>query len=309
MRKLLHQSGTLILVLLISLTACAAPAPDPEALQATIQVAATSTLGAQLAATAEAQATEVALAAALQATLDTQATGVAGQTATAQALITPTVTPPPTLAGVVESGPPDITVLTLAEMNCRLGPSTGLAVVTTLGANQTFSVIGRDATSSWLQIETDAGPCWLANTSNVEPSGDLTLLALAPTPPEPTPTLGPTQAPGILVDRPNIVDCNGQNFIAIPIQSTGGLTFQSGEVTVTRTDTGAVVGERNSNNFFGASQFSCGGGNPSLGPGQLGWLTFQVKVPDDIELRAVITLCTETGLRGDCYKTAVFHRP
>lgn len=303
------KSAGLILVAAMLLAACAAPTPDPESLQATIQVAATGTLGAQLALTAEAQATESALAAALQATLDGQATAVAAQTETAQALITPTITPPPTLAGVIQSGPPDITIQTLAEMNCRVGPSTGLAVLTALPAGGTFNVTGRDTTTNWLRIETDAGACWVANTSNVEASGDLTLLALAPTPPPPTATAGPTQAPGVLAQRPNIVDCEGQNFIAIPIQSTGGLTFQSGEVTVTRTDTGVVVGQRDSNNFFGASQFSCGGGNPSLGPGELGWLTLQIKVPDNVPLRAVITVCTETGHRGDCYKAAVSHNP
>ncbi|MBI3160337.1 MAG: hypothetical protein HYZ26_12135 [Chloroflexi bacterium] len=305
----IYRFTSLLLTLAFLLVACDGAAPDPAALEATIQAAATGTLGAQLAETLVAQATENAFALAVQATLDASATFAANQTATAQALITPTVTPPPTLAGVGHSGPPDLTLITLAEMNCRFGPATGWAVKQLLPAGQTYPILGRNSDSSWVKIQTGAGECWLAVTSNIDPSGDISLLALAPTPGLPTNTAAPTQAPGLRAGRAIIVDCDGRNFIAVPVESTGGLTFQSGSIAVTRVSDSKQVGYRDSNNLFGASQNSCGGGNASLGPGQLGWVTVLVQTPATEALRIIVTLCTEPGQKGDCYKQAINFNP
>lgn len=300
--RLQHILSSLIITGLL-LAACGPAAPAPEALQATIQAAATATLGAQLEATVAAQ-----VAAANQA--ETQAAAAEQTTATAAASITPSVTPPPTLVGVGAGNAPQLTLTTRNAINCRSGPSTGLPVAVVLPAETNYPVLGRNEQNNWVQVEVSGSPaCWIAITGNVTIDGDLTRLALAPTPAIPTRTPGPTEAPGFRAARPNLVDCEGRNFIAVLIQPTGGLTLNSGSITVTLQADGSVAGYRDSNNLFGASQNSCGGGNPSVGPGQQAWITVLVKAADNAAMRVLLELCTENGQSGECFKTTVNYNP
>lgn len=299
------------LALLIGLLAsCSPAAPDPENLLPTIQAAASATLGAQLGATQAAQATQSAVdraRSATEAALNAQALA-ASQTAAAS--ITPSITPPATLVGIIQPNAPRLSLTALAAVNCRFGPSTGLAVLALLEANRAYPILGRNAANNWVQIEFETTTaCWVAVTSNVQIDGDVTRLALAATPTLPTRTPGPTEAPGFQAARPVMTDCEGLNYLAIAVQPTGGLSFSSGSVTVTLQSDGTQVGYRDSNSLFGDSRNACGSGTFPLGPGQQGWVTVRVSAAASQPLRVNLRLCTERGQHGQCFSTALNYNP
>ena len=78
--------------------------------------------------------------------------------------------------------------------NCRSGPGTVYPVVTAYPSGQTLKIIGRNADSSWWNVEVnDAQTCWIS-ASLGHTSGDLGLVPVVLAPPTP---VGDSTAPAL----------------------------------------------------------------------------------------------------------------
>jgi serine/threonine protein kinase/uncharacterized protein YgiM (DUF1202 family) len=100
---------------------------------------------------------------------------------------TPTRTPTPATPVVVP----------LRSLPVRLGPGLGYSVLTTLDADEPFSILGLSEDGDWYQIETDEGVGWITTSQlQVETYGNLRVLPILPTPtPSPTATRTPSNTP------------------------------------------------------------------------------------------------------------------
>ncbi len=90
---------------------------------------------------------------------------------------------------------PDVTATVNNEtLNVRAGPGTGYPIIGVLHQGDTVPVIGRNVTGSWLQIEYDGGPGWVA-TYLVTVTGDMEALPVMTPPPTEAAPAGGTPAP------------------------------------------------------------------------------------------------------------------
>ena len=141
-------------------------APPPTIALVTVEVAAAPPDARSAAALTNTQA----LAAAVIAGALPAATTLVPATATATATSTATATEPPTAT------PAPSFLVTEAEANIRSGPGTGYAVIVTVPAGTTYTVVSRTGTGDWLRL---AGPeeRWIAaavgeTQGNVPEEGD-----------------------------------------------------------------------------------------------------------------------------------------
>ena len=72
-----------------------------------------------------------------------------------------------------------------SNANCRKGPGTAYTVVTSLVQGQALNVVGRNADSTWWQVELQPGSdCWVSHAT-VIPTGAVAGLPVVPAPPLP----------------------------------------------------------------------------------------------------------------------------
>jgi hypothetical protein len=220
-------------------------------------------------------------------------------TPTLTATITPTSTPSTPIALVNEN------------TNCRLGPGTVFEMIYPAVTGVELEIVSNTTVAEYVivAIPNQGGQtCWLW-TRYSEISGDLTGLPLATPPPTPTPTLTPTPTIEFSLAFALIDGCVGWDP-GFTVVNTGGVIFQSALVTVTDTDL-AITIHSNANNFDQRSGCAIAVTNPSLDPGEQGYVYANSYLYDPAghAMTATVTLCTETDLNGTCISHTVNFTP
>lgn len=283
----------LLSIAILLLNACSGNSePDPTE----VYIAATQTLGAKLE-TASAQTP----------TPRPPTQPVPTNTPTA-AIVIPSVTAPPTLESVQQDSSTPPTVTLLDEMNCRSGPAIAYRIISSISNGSNFEILGRNSGGTWWLIQgTPENQCWIYNGTSVSFDGITSSIPFAEAPLLPTSSPEPTAAPGFHLGRPLFYECGGKNFMAMPVSSKGGVTFSSGKIRLMDSGTGTGVNNKGNNLFFHTASALCDSkGEPVLHPGYTRYVTIDSsKTSGGNTYRAVVTLCTENGLKGDCYQMAV----
>ncbi|MEX1247683.1 MAG: hypothetical protein WEA61_04325 [Anaerolineales bacterium] len=271
--------------------------------QSALQTAAAGTLNAEVATAQAANQSDAALQtaeaenAALQATVNAQATAnaelQAGGTATAAAQATLSAIPPQVV-------PPDGAV-------CRLGPDAGFGKVTDLAPGQPVLAYGRATNGEWWQVanpEHDGETCWVFWEDDFDFLGEVFNLPLVAGPTLPTATFAPTHAPGIAVRYVDNLTCSGVRYAIVRVINLGPETYQSAIVKLSNA-AGDEIRRSDGNNEFLPSSTTCPGGEePSLDPGEERFVAVSLQgVASGATVSIRVTVCTETGYRGNCWSS------
>jgi hypothetical protein len=303
--RLMAALAALLLALQTVLAACNMPAAnqtpttDPNA----IRTSAAQTIqagGAQQTAAAQSTQTQAA-----------QLTAQASQTQPPLVATTPPSSPPPGPTSPIVTSPsvppgsgPTISVS--LDTNCRLGPSTDYDVISRLAVGQYTTIHGRLADNSWWYVADPrrAGQyCWLwGQYATVQ--GDIASIPLVAPPPTPT-----YVATGVefLAAFSNVHGCGSVDVAVIQINNTSAAIFRSMHIVVKDPITGSVVGEDETNAPFMSSGADCPPGLNHLDPGRTAFVASPLDdlLPSGAEVRAIITLCTDQNLGGDCAESRV----
>ena len=107
------------------------------------------------------------------------------------------------------------------DVNMRSGPGTEYDVVSTLEAGQSLEIVGRNADSSWWQVSTSDGLCWVADSvstaSNVDDS-----IPVIEAPPAPIPTEPPSTVESTTEPLPTEPSTSGGGTGSTPFECIGG---------------------------------------------------------------------------------------
>lgn len=107
--------------------------------------------------------------------------------------VTPTTAAP---AAAATATPSAVTATAKENVRARGGPGTSYGVLTQLLKGTTVTVLGRNADSSWLQVQLpgNAGKGWVT-VDFLDVKGDVNSVAVVQAPPPPAPTKKPTAKP------------------------------------------------------------------------------------------------------------------
>lgn len=268
--------------------------------QAALQTAAAGTLNAQVAEAQNEQALQTANAEAnaLQATVDALATENAalqlGGTATVAAQATLAAVPPQVV-------PPDGAI-------CRSGPNGGFGKVADLAPGIPVDAFGRSTDGEWWQVASPSASgqtCWVFWEDDFTFLGEVFNLPMIAGPSLPTATFAPTHAPGIAVRFVDDFSC-GSRVAILSVTNLGSQTYQSA-IVVASDSADNELGREDGNNEFHTKGNTCPENpQPTLGPGQTRYVAVSIAgAPAGDTLIARVTVCTETGYRGECYSSTV----
>jgi hypothetical protein len=304
----LQRASLLMVVVLLAMTACVIPnvaVIDPVA-QATIMAA---TVDAAVHGTLAA----CAAACGAESTATTAPQISATPSATESQTLTPSATPPPTETPTATISPTTIVINSPTSSvpmisvsvptNCRSGPGKVYALEGALLVGEVAQVLGRDPTSNYWYIPNPDSPgdyCWVWG-EYATISGYIGAVPMFTPPPTPLPTMTPPPAPGFGVSYDGLLGCSGSWWAQMEIENTGALTFRSMEFSLIdqALDT-EDIGE--SDGFVYRPNCSSSSSKETLVPGA-SLLISSPKLsndPDGHKMRAHITLCSETGLDGQC---------
>ncbi|MEX2160627.1 MAG: hypothetical protein WD751_01820 [Anaerolineales bacterium] len=300
----MKSSLLFLCVLALILSACAG-ATDQSALQ----TAAAGTLNAEVATAQAANQSDAALQtseaenAALQATVNALATAnaqiQAGGTATAAAQATLSAIPPQVV-------PPDGAI-------CRSGPDAGFGKVADLAPGQPVLVYGRATNGEWWQVanpEQDGSTCWVFWEDDFDFLGDVFNLPLLAGPTLPTPTFAPTHAPGISARYVDNLTCSGTRYAIVRVLNLGPETYQSAIVKLSDVNGDEIRRSDGNNEFLPTSTTCPGGEGPILKPGGEAFVAVSLDgVASGATVSIRVTVCTETGYKGNCWSSAVTFIP
>jgi len=170
-------------------------------------------------------------------------------------------------------------------------------------------IFGRDPTGNYWYIrnpDTGSEFCWVWGkyATVTGPSLLLPVFTPPPTPtptPTPLPTFTPTPSPDFKANYAGLDACNGNWWAEIKLKNKGSVPFKSVNISVSDKATGIVVVNL-------ADGFTNMDGCPSrttkdiLAPGDTYLLSAPAFAydPTGHELRAILTLCSDTGQKGIC---------
>ncbi|HUH98363.1 MAG TPA: hypothetical protein VLZ89_13445 [Anaerolineales bacterium] len=239
------------------------------------------------------------------------------------ATLAPTQTPSPT-PSLTETHPPIIiptlTASTLSvsvsvPTNCRTGPGLTYEVVGYLLVGETAQAYGRDAASLHWYIRNPDDPnsfCWISGKyANL--SGNLSGIPVYT--PEPTPALTPTPMPtptpysNLAANYSGLDSC--QNWwTEFNLTNNGSITYRSVEITVLDTVKKITV-TKTTDGFINNNGCLVSTSRSALGPGSSAVISAQPfgYDPTGHKLRATITLCAKTGLKGNCTTLSTVFTP
>ena len=252
------------------------------------------------------------------------ATMVAGATQTAQAVIPveivespipsatlgvptatliPTETPSP--LPVFTSTPAIPQVSVSVATNCRVGPGKAYDRVGALQVGQVAEVVGRNQVGNYWYIRNPSQPsgfCWLWG-EYATVTGNLAALAILTPPPTPTPM------PAFVARYDRIETCKGW-WLDVELTNTGGVTFESVQLTIRDTVTNEVVSTY-SDSFMDLDGCVDSSTRDELSPGTSPNVSSPAFTydPSGHEMQATITVCTGEGLNGSCLTQVIRFKP
>jgi hypothetical protein len=216
--------------------------------------------------------------------------------------LTPTSTLSPTPLFTATPTTPQITVS--VATNCRVGPGKAYDRVGALLVGEVAEVYGRDLTGNYWYIrnpDLDPGFCWVWG-EYASLTGDTLRLPILTPPPTPTP------APAFDASYDNSDACIGwwEDF---RLKNIGTIAFHSISITVRdRTDSKVSMtadGFTNNDGCYDSSK------RDSLDPGGVRIVSgpsFSYD-PNDHDLRATLTLCSDLGQTGTCVTQVIDFTP
>ena len=274
-------------VLLIASLACVVPVVTPDA----------NVIGTMIVQTIAVAATQTAQA-------FVPITGLESPTFTPEL---PTLSPTPTVSPIpVFTSTPTVPLISVSvATNCRVGPGRAYDRVGALLVGEVAEVFGMNPTGEYWYIRNpDSGPefCWLWG-EYATLSGNLSALPIYTPPPTPTPT------PAFNVSFAGLETCTNW-WVEFRLENTGGVTFKSVSITLRDIATDVVL-SMSANGFTNNDGCSTSNTRDNLDPGDrrvVSMLPFNYD-PTGHELRATITLCSNTGGTGLCTSEVINFKP
>ncbi len=193
--------------------------------------------------------------------------------------------------------------------NCRSGPGKVYDRVGALLVGEVAEVFGREATSNYWYIrnpESEPEFCWVWGKYATLTGPALFMPVFTP-PPTPTATLTPlasltpTPSPAFQAYYAGMDTCNGSWWMEFILKNTGSIPFKSVNIWVKDTFSGIVVVNL-ADGFTNLDGCLAKTTKNTLGLGD----TYLISAPAFIydptghEIKAILTLCSDTGQKGIC---------
>jgi hypothetical protein len=245
-------------------------------------------------------AAQTAFANVVAATLSAMVTNTPEFTFTPSLTPTPSYTPTPTFTFT-----PAVPLVSVSvQTNCRSGPGTAYDVLGIVNVGQTAEVVGRSASSDNWIIKLPSNPaitCWLWGFYAAV-VGDTSGLPVITPPPTPTPVPAFTFSYRFWGVGP------GYQCLLFDVTNSGELTWESYSLSLHDTTHGDT-GTRSSNEFINYDSWC----SPietllDLTPGEAGTtsvIMHMIHDPSGDHFDAVLTLCSQNGLAGNCLTKSI----
>lgn len=232
---------------------------------------------------------------------------------------TPTITPIPTSTPTETLTPtplftptpliPQISVS--VPTNCRTGPGKVYRMAGALLVGEVAEVYGRDPTGNYWYIRNPgsaSGYCWVWG-EYATVTGNIAFLPVYTPPPTPTPTFTPTPSPDFELAYTSLDSCTGW-WVEIRLQNTGSVPFRSIGITVRDTDTDIVISNF-TDGFTNIDGCLSSTTRDTLGVGKSRIVSAPAFTydPTGHNIRATITLCSETDQDGLCITRKINFTP
>lgn len=280
-------------VLMLGALACATqatftPAPDVNALNTTV---------------AETVAGALTLSAVPGSPLPTETStltftpGPPTLTPTQTSTVTPFFTPTPPIPLI------SVDVAT----NCRSGPGKVYSYKGALLVGEVAQVLARDPSGEYWLIrnpESETDSCWIWG-EYATITGNFSVLPVYTPPPTPTPTFTPTPSPDFEVTYTSLDTCVGW-WVELKVKNIGMMDFRSVEITIKDMTTDIDVTNL-TDGFIDVDGCLSSSARDVLLPGKATVVSAAAFLydPSGHEMRAIVTLCTNTGHSGTCIKRKI----
>lgn len=209
-----------------------------------------------------------------------------------QSSATMTLTPEPSFTPTLQK--PSLTVST--NTNCRTGNGKNYDYVGALVTGEQAEILARDSGNYWYVRLPSGTMCWLWGYYATI-TGDTSALPVFTPPPSPTP------APDFTFSYKSLGVGPGYQCLMFEVKNTGSLTWESFRLEAHNTTQG-VGGTLTRDEFTNFDQWcSPAGGQTSLTPGSSGTAYSTITMPGNPAGNsgdAILTLCSQNGLAGQC---------
>jgi hypothetical protein len=233
---------------------------------------------------------------------------------------TETLTPTQTLTATSSFTPTPLVPLISVSTptNCRNGPGKVYGMEGALMVGEVAEVYGRDPTGNYWYIRNlDSGPefCWVWG-KYATLTGPVFLLPVFTPPPTPTPTLTPsptltpTPSPAFKAEYAGLDSCSGSWWVEIKLKNRGSIPLKSVNISVKDTATDVVVVNL-ADGFTNMDGCLSKTTKDTLGRGDTYLLSAPAFTydPTGHELKAILTLCSDTGQKGLCVTNKIDFTP
>lgn len=303
----------LVSILVLVISGCAAigvPTVDPDAIGTAIaqtMAAFSPTSSPVSTATISASPTLTSTVTTLPTveTLSPTSTPIESATSTAIPLVTATqpatLTPIPIPPGTVQ-------VSVSVATNCRVGPGVDYPRAGALRVGEVAEAVGRHGSRNYwvVRLPGSTSTCWLwGQYATVSGNGDA--LPVFTPPPVPATATPVVSASSFDIAYEGMESCTGTGWwVELGLENLGGVTFRSMRFTIEDRDEDVSL-TQSGNRFVNRNGCNETETRDTLGPDVSRTVSSPVLTtnPTGHRLRATVTLCSETGLSGNCVSQTV----
>ncbi len=217
---------------------------------------------------------------------------------------TPTASPtiPPTATQT--STPEPVFLSVSAPTNCRIGPGNRYERTGTLLIEATAQVIAKSSTENFWYIVNPDRPdenCWLWG-KYASVAGDEQVLPVFTPPPSPTPS------PAFNMSLESFWSCGATDYVVLKIHNPTKITYMTAQRTLVDTETRKTLyGPALDRHPFAPRPRDCPPGHENeIYPDRVAYIYVPLKGAESGNgMRAIIMVCTEDYLGGDCWVQAL----
>ena len=220
----------------------------------------------------------------------------------------PTPSPSPTIppTATETSTPEPVFVSVSAPTNCRIGPGSRYTRIGTLLIEATAEVAAKSSTPNFWYISNPDRPgeyCWLWG-EYASVTGDAEVLPVYTPPPSPTPS------PAFNMSFESWWSCGETDYVIFKIHNPTQITYMTAQRHLKDLTTGKdLYGPALDRHPFAPRPRECPPGHENeLYPDHVGYIYVPQGGRSGHTLRAVIMVCTEDYLGGDCWVQAMDFR-
>ena len=212
---------------------------------------------------------------------------------------TPTLAPTETLTATAEP----VLVSVSAPTNCRLGPGVRYQRIGTLPIGATAEILAQGSVPNFWYIRHPDRPedgCWLWGEYAVV-EGDSGVLPVFTPPPSPTPS------PAFNMSLDGFFDCGRDEYVIFKIHNPTQITYMTAQRHLIDLDRGKdLFGPALDRHPFAPGPRDCPPGHENeIYPDHVAYIYVPLRdAQSGASIRAIIMVCTEDFLRGDCWVQA-----